>query len=152
MKKKIDDNIYVGTMCLIASVYFYNMSLSFRGSAGLMPRFLFPLIMILSGLMILNGIGTSLKWRKNPESAPDRVPPSTYLMPVLYCVITFTYLFAIPRLGFFVSTGLLMVGSIIFLGMRSIKTISITTAGVLIFIYAVFVLQLSVRFPRGMFY
>lgn len=59
------------------------------------------------------------------------------------------YVLAVIYIGFYISTPAMLVIYMYFMGIRNIKTILITTAVVMAFVYCLFTLQLGVPLPAG---
>ncbi len=72
--------------------------------------------------------------------------------PLLGAGIILVYAVGIAILGFFVSTAVFMVGMIYWLGYRKVWVILVTTVGLELFIYVLFVRVLYTRMPPGLLF
>jgi len=73
-------------------------------------------------------------------------------MPMAAFLIVIAYVIIMGFLGFFVGTSLFVVGFMLFYKIRSWKTIVLCTAGINLFIYFLFVIQLNVPLPQGLLF
>lgn len=143
-------NCITGLIALAFFVLFYMYSLQLHSSAALWPQIICILGMAFS---VANTILSGIKWSKERDQAS--VFPLTgaqLLRGVIITVVTAIWIFAIPRVGFLVSstvfTGVLV---LVFEPQKDAKHYVrdvIITVVFAVLLYAVFAL-LGIRFPRG---
>ncbi len=87
---------------------------------------------------------------KKPRGKEVTIPE--FKNPLIMYVIIIAYVLLMTRLGFFAATVLFMPVVMLFMGYRKPIPIVCVTAGMLAFVYILFVLELKVRLPKGILF
>ncbi len=110
--------------------------------AATAPR-VWILLVFATGAAVLN------RWRRGEAPvAADAAGVRRALATILLIVV---YVALIPGAGFLPATGLMLACGMLVLGHRPLSTVLLASAGVLVFMYVVFVRILTVPLPQGVF-
>lgn len=121
--------------------------------SGVWPSFLAWAMIILSAALVVQTAIDSLKHKDREETEEEKKPIDFKSpgMKRIYILIGFFIIFAvlIQLFGFYISMLFLIPACLILLGEKRPKYIILITAGILVFVYLVFVQMLSLRLPTG---
>jgi hypothetical protein len=132
--------------------YFFIKASSMPATAGLFPKLVSILVFILSGAMVLMAIRKQRQSTagnnegREPASPEKRINRGTV---VAYAVAIVAYIYAIPRIGYFVATPLFMILGYVFLRAMGLVRAILVGVGFSIFIYFLFVWFLKLPIPMG---
>ena len=132
---------------LAVAAFFYGLSFSFAGSgdaetlaAEFWPRLFSLILMIVATVHLMRGMGAA----DEPEEAGPSLLASLklFVVPILFVIL-------IPRIGFYPSAVLFLVGQLLVLGERRPMVLAATTTGVAAAIFFVFTTLFYVAVPLG---
>lgn len=146
-KTILKQDIVLGLVVAVFGAVALASTLSFPESSILYPRIVTSLIVVL-GLLLTFKSAWDLKRGKYPEGCP--VALARMKFPAIAYLIIVAYVVLIDVLGFYVSTVLFMTVFMRFMNIKSLKTILLTEAVLLIFVVLLFNFGLKVRFPAGL--
>nr|WP_236784693.1 tripartite tricarboxylate transporter TctB family protein [Alteribacter salitolerans] len=127
---------------VIGAVFFYQ-TLSFPEGAQMYPRFI---IGIMVGLALLLLIQTFIK---KPDTSYKKLFGHIHWKRFIgVLVFSFLYLILINQIGFFVTTVVYLVGTMVFLR-ATVKTIAIAVPSFVLVLYLIFSEFLNVPLPSG---
>lgn len=141
--KQIHANVWIGGILILFSVIFFLMSGKFSNpSAAIWPKAILIGIMILSSLLLLQGVKMT-----GQQKEAGTIPASALKgsMTSLVCIIIYAIL--MNYTGYFVSTAIFLPFGMYALGQRNWKAILGVTVGLEVFVYILFVTQLQLRMP-----
>ncbi len=152
MKKTMHHDIYIGGILLALSTFFLVLTGSFPKQSAYFPRFFTCLLIVLSAVIIWEGIRKTAKLHKGmtAESGENPITLREIALPMSGFAMIVFYVAAIPIIGFFVATGIFLLTSMWLLKIRSILMILLSTVGVEAFIYFLFIVQLKLSMPSGL--
>ena len=141
-KKNIDRLVLI--IFIIMSVLLYLSTANYPGIAKTTSAFYVKFLSVfIGGLSVIQLILNLLKDKSvNHLHLSDHMPRFFGLL-----VALIAFALAFEHLGFFISAGIFIPVVSLILGYRNYLSIVLTTAGVLIFVYLVFVTLLSVNLP-----
>lgn len=150
MRKALTQDSVISLLFLIIITIMFIATRSLIPEAAIFPYILMALLLILTLSILKNGIK-----RDDYGAHGDDEEKLTYdrlKNPMFVFFLIFIYCVLITIIGFFPST-LLFVFVYLFLNdVKSIKLIGGTMIGVVLFIYWLFVVQLNVKLPTGIFF
>ena len=141
--KNIHADVWLGAILIIVAVWFYTLTGSFiNPDAAVWPRIALIATMILSAMLLLRGIAETRKGEESPLGKLEELkgPMAAIVLIVIYAVIMNLF-------GFFVSTALFLPVAMFAMGSRNWKAIVGVTAGLELFVYVLFVVELKLRMP-----
>lgn len=118
------------------------------------PRFLMMLQTVFSGLLLAGSL--ALPGKGKDRSAPAAAGPdparrlAAFKVPLQVFVAASLYLLAIGFIGYFVSTALFLSLSMFWFGRHRLVVLAGVSLGFIAVVYALFVMFIGVRLPRGM--
>ena len=130
------------------SLLFIIQSFKLTDSAALMPRMLAVLIILLSVVMVLQGLAA----RRNMIAAGRReeIPSINVPLVTLFLIFIVGYVALIEVLGYFVATPLFIIGTYLFLKAMKLQNAILVAAGFCALVYGVFVTVLHLPVPLGL--
>lgn len=156
MSKKIHQDIYVGMVIILSSIFLWMKTLSFSGGGAAFPRALLILFAFFGVLIALAGFKKTKQLRENEEVTYDgdeeALNASILKSPIAGILLFVIYGIFIKYIGFFPSTILFLPAFLWFMGAKSWKQYVYVTVGMTLFIYLFFVLQLNVPLPVGILF
>ncbi|MGP4079068.1 tripartite tricarboxylate transporter TctB family protein [Bacillus sp. Marseille-Q3570] len=156
MTRKIHQDLYVGLVIILISIFLYNKTFDLIEAAANYPRILLVLFLGFGIIILLSGIKKTKSLRKEErvEYSGDEQPLSFGMLksPLVTLGIVVIYVFLLSIIGFFPATVLFMVVFLGFMKVKDWKTYIFTIGGLNLFIYLVFVMQLNVQLPKGIFF
>lgn len=156
MGSRIHQDVFVSLVFIFISIFLYYKTFNLIEDAALFPRILLILFAVFGVLILLMGIKKT-KALKNGETVGyegDEAPlnPGVLKSPLMTLLIVAGYVFLMSVIGFFPATILFMAVFLAYMQVKSWKVFTFTIAGLNLFIYLVFVLQLNVQLPVGIFF
>lgn len=136
------------------AAFFFILTGSFPKESSYFPRFFTCMLILISALIIWQGVQKTRHLQKGEMAETGDVPITfgELRLPMLGIVGIGGYIAAIPILGFFVSTGLFLIAYMWCLKIRRIPVLLISTFAVEAFIYVLFVIQLKLAMPSGILF
>jgi putative tricarboxylic transport membrane protein len=156
MANRIHQDVYISLVFILTSIFLYTKTFSLIEEAALFPRALLLLFAAFSAFILIGGIKKT-KAQKNGEKVVyegDEAPMDTNNLksPLLTLLIVGVYVIVMTFIGFFPATILFMAGFLAFMKVKNWKVYVFTITGLNLFIYLVFILQLNVQLPVGLFF
>ena len=145
-KRKINNDVFIGAALTIFAIFFLRETAAMHQGAAIFPRLILTTFLILSVLITALGVRKTL----NPalaKSADFAINIPTVKMPIFAFAIIALYVVLLNLLGFFIATTIFTPLFMIFYGARKISTIVLTTAGINLFVWGLFVQILNVWIP-----
>lgn len=148
MKRKLNYNVILGTFLIALMVFLFHVSNSFvyAESTALFPKITIVIIGLLSTIVLIDGI---LKTIRGSEEDAEKEPPIPFLKkygkPLLVYGVFILYLLVFYFVNFFVATALMLVGLMLYFGVRNWKPLVFVPTGFLLVTYFVFVRLLGVN-------
>lgn len=140
-KKQLHQDVFIGFVCLVLCVLIYALNSSLPSEAAMMPRFLDGLLLILSLLIIGQGIQKS----KTPaEEQKKLLVWEDFKVPLIAWGMVGLYLVLFWLAGYFLATAVIIPLFMRFMKQTSWKRIIAIDAGYLLVVYLVFVRLLGV--------
>lgn len=141
--RNIHANVWIGGVLIILSAIFYGMAGKFvNPSAAVWPRAVLVGIIILSALLVLNGVKQTAA-----HADPGLIPLDIIKGPMAALLVIVVYTVLMKFTGYFVSTAIFLPFGMFALGQRNWKAILGVTVGLELFVYVLFVMQLQLRMP-----
>lgn len=141
--RNIHANVWIGGVLIILSAIFYGMAGKFvNPSAAVWPRAVLGGIIILSALLVLNGVKQTAA-----HADPGLIPLDIIKGPMAALLVIVVYAVLMKFTGYFVSTAIFLPFGMFALGQRNWKAILGVTVGLELFVYVLFVMQLQLRMP-----
>ena len=142
-RRNIHANVWIGGVLIILSAIFYGMAGKFvNPSAAVWPRAVLVGIIILSALLVLNGMKQTAA-----HADPGLIPLDIIKGPMAALLVIVVYAVLMKFTGYFVSTAIFLPFGMFALGQRNWKAILGVTVGLELFVYVLFVMQLQLRMP-----
>ncbi|SET16765.1 Tripartite tricarboxylate transporter TctB family protein [Natronincola peptidivorans] len=156
MKRIIHHDIYIGTIMLLLSIAMFREVYTMPEGPAQFPKIILSLFAFFSLYVLFLGIKkTKVLNDKYADSSKEKEENLTFTeikMPLLTFLVIAGYVVVISLFGFFAATTLFMVSFMWTFKVRSWKIMILNTLGINLFIYLLFVLQLNVRLPKGLFF
>ena len=141
--RNIHANVWIGGVLIILSAIFYGMAGKFvNPSAAVWPRAVLVGIIILSALLVLNGVKQTAA-----HADPGLIPLDIIKGPMAALLVIVVYAVLMKFTGYFVSTAIFLPFGMFALGQRNWKAILGVTVGLELFVHVLFVMQLQLRMP-----
>ena len=129
--------------------FFYTQTIKLKSNIQTYPKFIVIVLFGLTTLYLIQMIVNAKRYgvaEKN-ESFKDFQPKQFFVC----LLLTVLYLLAVHYIGFYVSTLVFLVASLLFLKVKPIPT-AIATVAILLLVYLAFTLFLKVKLPRGILF
>ena len=128
---------------------FYTQTLKLDADSQTYPRFI---ILLLFGLTTLYLLQMLFRARKNGVQNSNGEFQGFQPLQFFGClVLTLLYLLGVSFIGFYVSTTVFMVVTLLFLKVKPLPIV-IATAAILLLVYVAFTLFLKVKLPAGLLF
>ncbi|PRY02406.1 tripartite tricarboxylate transporter TctB family protein [Allonocardiopsis opalescens] len=153
----------LGLSLIAISVVFLACTLPLSAAAAAWPRAVLALLLFLGAAITVRAVRAAAAGRPAAEpAAADAVPdeeegasgewsPAVLRRPALTMLIVIGYVALLDVIGFFPATVLYLVGHLWFGGSRDLRVVAGVTAGLCGLVYLLFVHELSVPLPTGLF-
>lgn len=145
--RKISRDVWIGIGLMAFSGYFLFEATKIPGGAGEFPEGVLTIFLILSALMTIMGVGKTIDPTREKKSDKAEIHFFEIKSPLVVFLITFLYILLIGKIGFFIATTLFIPVIMLYYGVRKYWQILLTTAGLDVFVYVLFVRLLSVVLP-----
>ncbi|MFD1206217.1 MULTISPECIES: tripartite tricarboxylate transporter TctB family protein [Sporosarcina] len=139
-------HITSGIISILIGGFFYFLTLDFPDrntmevGAAFLPR-------IYCGLLIIFGLILFIQGILDKEKSEKQWMTIGYAL--ISMVIVLAYILAMPFIGFYISTALVIFGLLFFSKVRRVATLISVPLGAVLFVYIVFELLLKVSIPLG---
>ncbi len=128
---------------------FYSQTLKLDKDSQTYPRFIIVILFALTTFYLIQMIFRAKKYgTQNSNGEFEGFLPIQYFGCL---ILTLIYLAGVNFIGFYVSTVVFMVISLIFLKVKPLH-IAISTAGIIALVYVAFTLFLKVKLPKGILF
>lgn len=156
MTKDLHQDVIAGLILVLVSVLMYLQTFDdFAAGSALWPRIILGLLFFLSVLIVYKGIQKTKMTRKGEtvegEQEEERLNLRLLKSPIGTILIVVVYVALLAIIGFFPATILFLAGYLWYGGVRSWVTYALVIVGVNLLVYVLFVWQLNVRLPQGLF-
>lgn len=151
MKRAIHLDVYVSGIFLVLSVFMYSKTFVMHSGAALFPKILLIALFCFSIITFFRGIKKSILIT-GTRNQKEMVTHSKLMSTLLALMIFIIYAILIKYLGFFISTTLFIMGFMKFCGVQNFRKILISVIIADLLIYAIFVVQLNIFFPKGILF
>jgi hypothetical protein len=154
MKKYVHHDVFISALLLAFSAAFLKTSVNFPELSGIFPQFFLCVLIILSGIVLCRAVKETRRvnaLRAKGEAATPNLTLAQIALPMQGVACILAYALAIHYIGFFVSTTAFLVLFMLFLGIRQWQYLVLPTIGTDIFLYLLFVRQLKLSLPAGIF-
>ena len=138
-------NLFIGL--IVAAVGFFGMSQAMGMPAGTKPYTL-----VVTGIFTVLGLllsANAVIYRNKPAHDCGVVTVKEMINPMIAFTMIAVYTLLIPRVGFFTTSAVFMLIFMVWMGYRKPVPMVLTTAGMLGFIWYLFVFSLNVPLPKG---
>jgi len=143
-QKKLHYDVWVGTALIILGAIV--MVSAFK--MPVVPKRFTLITSIMCIVLAASILFQGIKKSKNPEIAAEKaIKLNESKYPLTFFLITLAYLILMKYITFFVATTIYSVVIMLFMGVKSKKTIIINTIFTDVFVWVVFVKLLSVNLP-----
>ena len=130
------------------SLLFIIQSFKLSSSAAMMPRLMAGLILLLSCIMVFQGIAA--RRRMIRDGRKEEIPVINVRVVMLFLCLIVAYVALIDVLGYFVVTPLFIIGSYLFLRATSLKAAILIAAVFCALVYGLFIRMLYLPVPQGL--
>ena len=139
--------VTLAIMAFAAAAIFF--SLPMPGNAPIFPRMAAGFLFLCAlGLLI----GTLLRKKRGEAPETAAVDFSAMQSPLVTLALVVVYALGFKYIGFYVTTFVITIALMVYMGVRSVKTIAIVVAVLMIFLYGLFTMQLKVPMPQGLLF
>lgn len=147
--KTLHIDVVIGLAILLFSVVFYSLSAQMPADPAVFPKLILSILALFSLLIIWTGVSKTLSAKnegiKNiPIFGHARGPAVTF---IALCV----YLALINLLGFFTASSLAAIFFMLYFGIKSYIQVLLVLVLMNTFVYLLFVWQLRISLPTGLF-
>ncbi len=141
--KTIHSDVWISVVLIVCSVILYVMAGNFYNpSAAVWPKAVLIATMILSTMLLIRGLRLTAQ-----KADAELIPPGDLVGSMLSFAAIIAYAVTVKFAGYFVSTAIFVPLGMFLLGQRNWKAIIGVTAGLELFVYLLFVVQLQLRMP-----
>ena len=152
MKKYMTLDVVIGLILILFSGWFWFLSLAFPEAAQMFPQLFLTVTFLLSVLLLINSLAEQSKKIKKGKSQEGDSFIRQFALPCkAYCIMVL-YIAGIRLLGFFAATTVFMAAFMYFLKVRKPLVLLCVTAGMDLFLYAMFCVGLKLSLPSGILF
>lgn len=145
--KYFTKEVIAAVIAVSVGLLFFQQTLSMPKAAYELPRLLVILIVILSFMMVFNGVKTYRDG--NYGNASQKCEGLNYKRVFVFGLIIFIYIYLIEPIGYFIVTPIFIIVSLSFLRATKFKNIVLIAVFFTVFIYLMFVWFLKLPVPLG---
>ena len=138
-------NLVIGL--IVAAVGIFGLTQALKMPAGTKPYTL-----VVTGIFTVLGLllsANAVIYRNKPAHDCGVVTVKEMINPMIAFTMIAVYTLLIPRVGFFTTSAVFMLIFMVWMGYRKPVPMVLTTAGMLGFIWYLFVFSLNVPLPKG---
>jgi putative tricarboxylic transport membrane protein len=140
---KLNADVIVGIILMLAGAYFYSLALKMNPNAAIFPKIVIGAFILLSFGMTIQGFIRG----KNGDENVSSIKLSELKIPLLIFVFITGYVVALEFVGFYVATAIFIPIVAGFYKNKKPICIIATTLGMIGFIHLLFVVQLKLVLP-----
>jgi hypothetical protein len=133
-------------MCISIALYMGWLAVDFPAGGDAFPLFVVVSVVVIGVLMIATSCLAPERFAGTISFGLSR----DRIKPLIVAVLSVLYVVAIFRIGYYASTLVFFLAVTLFIGVRDLRLIVVTTAILLLSIYAFFSLFLQAQLPRGL--
>lgn len=148
-KKAYRQSIGVSLVIMAFAIAAFVFSLPMPGNAPIFPRMAAGFLFLCAlGLLI----GTVLREKRGEAPEVAAVDFGAMQSPLVTLALVIVYALGFKYIGFYVTTFVITIALMLYMGIRSVKTMAIVVAVLMIFLYGLFTMQLKVPMPQGLLF
>ncbi len=148
-KKAFRQSIVVSLVIMTFAGTAFYFSLPMPGNAPIFPRMAAGFLFLCAlGLLV----GTLARRSKGQEPEEEAVDFQSLQSPAVTLILVFLYALGFKMIGFYVTTLVVTVALMLYMGIRSVKTVVLTVAVLMVFLYGLFTMQLGVPMPHALLF
>lgn len=140
---KLNADVIVGVILMLAGAYFYLLASKMNLEAAIFPKIILGTFILLSLAMTVQGF---IRGKKGDENVTS-IKFSELKIPLLIFIFITGYVVALEFLGFCSATAIFIPAVAMFYKNKKPIHIIATTAGMIGFLYLLFVVQLKLMLP-----
>ncbi len=156
MINRIHQDVVIGFIFILVSILLYMKTFDFMGEAAIYPRALIVFMIVFASLIIYSGLKKTKQLKEGHEvkyeGEEGPLTPSLLKSPFITLLIVGVYAGLLSVIGFFPATILFVIAFLWFMGVKKWKVYVLTSLGLNLFIYLLFVVQLNVHLPLGILF
>ncbi|WP_134700792.1 tripartite tricarboxylate transporter TctB family protein [Ammoniphilus sp. YIM 78166] len=156
MINRIHQDVVIGFIFILVSILLYMKTFDFMGEAAIYPRALIVFMIMFASLIIYSGLKKTKQLKEGHEvkyeGEEGPLTPSLLKSPFITLLIVGVYAGLLSVIGFFPATILFVIAFLWFMGVKKWKVYVLTSLGLNLFIYLLFVVQLNVHLPLGILF
>ena len=145
-KKAYRQSLCVAGVIMAFALAAFLLSLPMPDHAPIFPRMASAFLLACgAGLMV----GAVRRHRKGLPPETPAVDFGEMQSPLILLLLVVVYALGFKYVGFYVTTLVIVVASMLHMGIRSVKTIALVTVILLAFLFWLFTIQLGIHMPQG---
>ncbi|SCZ79511.1 tripartite tricarboxylate transporter TctB family protein [Acidaminobacter hydrogenoformans] len=129
----IDRDVLIGLCATIIGLFMYNEADKLNAQASIFPKVILGIFIILSVLLLFQGIRKSIK-NKYVQSSNTKMSISDLKIPFIMFLFILLYVILLDKLGFYISTAIFIPIVMLFYKDNNMIKIITTTFGTILFI------------------
>lgn len=146
-KQEYKIDIGVGIVSFVLGVVAFVLALEMPGRASMFPKFVGVLFCILGAVLAST---SAMKIKRGEESKKSPVKLEVFKSPLMVFVLLVIYVLVMKTVGFYVTTPFMLILYMRLMGIKSWRTIVISTLVVMIFVFGLFTFALDIPLPQGL--
>lgn len=148
-KKAYRQSIGVSLVIMAFAVAAMVFSLPMPGNAPIFPRMAAGFLFLCAlGLLV----GTLGRQKRGEEPETAALEMEALQSPLVTLALVVAYALGFRYIGFYVTTFVITIVLMLYMGIRSVKTMALVAVVLLAFLYGLFTMQLKVPMPRGILF
>ena len=145
-KKAFRQSVCVAVVIMAFAAAAFVLSFPMPGNAPIFPRMASAFLFICGLGLLIEALNRKKKGEKSETPAVDF---SAMQSPAVVFLIVVAYALGFRYVGFYTTTLVVTLALMLFMGVRSVKTLALVTVILLVFLYVLFTMQLGVPMPYG---
>lgn len=145
----ISNDIFLGIFLAIFGIIFTIQATNFPAESSYLPILSGALLTAFSIVVLSFGISKTVKVR---QGKADYTKQEIKKLPFIVWLTILVYVFAVDKIGFFVSSAVFLPLESMLFKQRKVLPIALTTVIILGFLYWMFVIQLKVSMHNGILF
>ena len=145
-KKAFRQSVCVAVVIMAFAAAAFVLSFPMPGNAPIFPRMASAFLFICGLGLLIEALNRKKKGEKSETTAVDF---SAMQSPAVVFLIVVAYALGFRYVGFYTTTLVVTLALMLFMGVRSVKTLALVTVILLVFLYVLFTMQLGVPMPYG---
>lgn len=148
-KKAYRQSMGIALVIMAFAVAAIGFSLPMPGNAPIFPR-------MAAGFLFLCALGllaqTVRRQKRGEEPETAALELEALESPLVTLALVVVYALGFRYIGFYVTTFVITVALMLYMGIRSAKTMALVAVVLLVFLYGLFTMQLKVPMPQGILF